>query len=111
MTTLWRHELAKRQITQLLVTRGAKSTLCLTAEECFGVPTRRVRAVDTVGAGDTFAGTFTARMAEGIEMEEAVALANCAGALTTLKSGAQEAMPTRRATQQAGRRSAVRASV
>lgn len=102
---VWRHELAKRQISQLLVTRGAQSTLCLTAEECFGVPTQRVRPVDTVGAGDTFAGTFTARMAEGCSLAEAVALANCAAALATLKPGAQEAMPTRLATQLTLRRS------
>ena len=95
----WRRALARRRITQLLVTRGAQSTLCLTAEQCFAVPTLRVRPVDTVGAGDTFAGTFTARLAEGCELEEAVALANCAGALATLKPGAQEAMPTRSETQ------------
>ena len=93
-TTAWRRALTKRRITQLLVTRGAKSTLCLTAEKCVAVPTMRVRPVDTVGAGDAFAGTFTARLADGCALEEAVALANCAGALTTLKSGAQEAMPT-----------------
>jgi ribokinase len=96
---VWRRELAKRQITQLLVTRGAQSTVCLTAESCFAVPTMRVRPVDTVGAGDTFAGTFTARLAGGSSLAEAVALANCAGALATLKPGAQEAMPTRLATQ------------
>ena len=95
----WRYELAERRISQLLITRGAKSTLCLTADRCFAVPTVRVRPVDTVGAGDTFAGKFTARLAEGCALAEAVALANCAGALATLKSGAQEAMPTRRATQ------------
>lgn len=92
--TAWRRKLAERRITQLLVTRGAQSTLCLTAEKCFAVPTMRVRPVDTVGAGDAFAGTFTARLAEGIAIEEAVAFANYAGALTTLKPGAQEAMPT-----------------
>ena len=98
---LWRQELAKRQITQLLVTHSAQSTLCLTAEKCFAVPTRRVRPVDTVGAGDTFAATFTVRLAEGCTLAKAVALANCAGARATLKPGAREAVPTRLATQQA----------
>ena len=100
----WRRKLAERRIAQLLVTRGAQSTLCLTVEKCFAVPTMRVRPVDTVGAGDACAGTFTARLAEGCELAEAVILANCAGALTTLKPGAQEAMPTRLATQLALRR-------
>jgi len=105
---VWRRALAGRQITQLLVTRGARSTLCLTAEKCITVRTLRVRPVDTVGAGDAFAGAFTARRAEGCSLEEAVALANCAGALATLNPGAQEAMPTRQATQLALRRSLAR---
>ncbi len=100
-SAVWRQKLAKRRIVQLLVTRGAKSTLCLTAHEFFTVPTLRVRPVDTVGAGDTFAGTFTARLAEGYTLAEAVVLANCAGALATLKPGAQEAIPTRLETRQA----------
>jgi ribokinase len=95
----WRGRLAERGITQLLVTRGAESTLCLTAETFFSVPTLCVRPVDTVGAGDAFAGTLTARMAEGCSFAEAVALANVAGGLATLKPGAQEAMPSRRETE------------
>ena len=107
----WRRVLTGRQIAQLLVTRGARSTLCLTAEKCFAVPTRRVRPVDTVGAGDAFAGTFTARLAEGCAVAKAVALANCAGALATLKHGAQEAMPMRLATQRAWSRGTSSASL
>lgn len=96
---VWRTRLAKRSIGQLLVTRGAESTLCLTAETFFSVPTLSVRPVDTVGAGDTFAGTLTARLAEGSSLGEAVALANVAGGLATLEPGAQEAMPSRRETE------------
>lgn len=99
--TVWRQKLTEQQIAHLLVTRGAQPTLCLTKEKHFTVPTLSVRPVDTVGAGDAFAGTFTARLAEGCALEAAVALANCAGALTTLKSGAQEAMPSRLATRRA----------
>lgn len=106
--TTWRRKLVERRISQLLVTRGPQSTLCLTAEKCFVVPTIRMRPVDTVGAGDAFAGTFTARMAEGCSLTEAVTLANCAGALATLKPGAQEAMPARLATQLALRRGMAR---
>lgn len=95
----WRGRLAEQGITQLLITRGAESTLCLTAETFFSVSTLCVRPVDTVGAGDAFAGTLTARMAEGCSLAEAVALANVAGGLATLKAGAQEAMPSRQETE------------
>ena len=97
-----RRQLAARRISQLLITRGAQSTMCLTAAQSFAVPTLRVRPVDTVGAGDTFAGTFTTRLAKGDSLAEAVRWANWAGALATLKTGAQAAMPTRRETQMGG---------
>lgn len=92
----WRRQLAARRITRLLITRGAQSTICLTSERYFTRPTLKVKPVDTVGAGDAFAGTFATRFAEGCPLEVAIAHANRAGALTTLKPGAQEAMPTRK---------------
>ena len=98
-----RRALDKRKIAKLIVTQGAKPTLCFPGDECVEVPTLQVRPVDTVGAGDAFAGTFTARQAEGLDFISAVRLANCAGALTTLKPGAQEATPTRAATERAAR--------
>jgi len=57
-----------------------------------------------VGAGDAFAGTYAARLAEDIEVMTAIRHANCAGALATLKPGAQEALPSRTATERALRR-------
>ena len=95
----WRQQLDQHRITQLLITRGAQSTLCLTREQYFTVPTLTIKPVDTVGAGDAFAGPFTTRLAERCPLEEAIVQANCAGALTTLKPGAQEPMPTRAITE------------
>ena len=97
----WRGAMRERAIEQLIITRGPKPTLCLTAEGYLETPTLRVRPVDTVGAGDAFAGTFAAERAAGLALPEAVRRANCAGALATLKAGAQEAMPTRAATARA----------
>lgn len=98
-----RRALDKRKIARLIVTQGAKPTLCFSGDECVEVPTFPVRPVDTVGAGDAFAGTFAARQAEGLDFISAIRLANCAGGLTTLKPGAQEATPTRAATEKAAR--------
>jgi ribokinase len=98
-----RSALDKRKIANLIVTQGAKPTLCFQGEECMEVSTLRVQPLDTVGAGDAFAGTFAARQAEGLDFISAVRLANCAGALTTLKPGAQEAIPSRARTEMAAR--------
>jgi ribokinase len=97
----WRRALQQRQITQLVITRGAKPTFCLDVNACFEIPTLPVKPLDTVGAGDAFAGTFAARRAEGADLASAVRFANCAGALATLKTGAQEAIPSRAATDRA----------
>jgi ribokinase len=95
--SVWRGALARKRIARLIITRGSRSTICLTTSEYFEVPTLPVRPVDTVGAGDAFAGALATRLAEGADLATAVRFANCAGALATLKSGAQEAIPTRTA--------------
>lgn len=93
--------LGKFRIDRLIVTRGAGATSLFSGPDHLAIPTLRVRPVDTVGAGDTFAGVYTARRAAGADPADAVRAANCAAALATLKAGAQEAIPTRRATDRA----------
>jgi len=100
---LWRRALARKGIGCLIITRGSRATLCLTPDECFETAALRVKPVDTVGAGDAFAGTFAARLASGENLAAAIGLANCAGALATLKPGAQESIPDRRSTDRATR--------
>lgn len=91
----WQKALARKRISQLLITRGSRPTLCLTANRFFEVPTLPVKPVDTVGAGDAFAGALATRLAEGADLASAARYANCTGALATLKPGAQEAIPSR----------------
>jgi ribokinase len=90
-----RSKLARKRCRWLVVTRGGRPTLVVSGEEWFEVSTFQVTPVDTVGAGDTFAGALATRLAEGAAMPEAVRFANCAGALATLKVGAQDAIPRR----------------
>ncbi len=54
-----------------------------------------------MGAGDTFAGTLAARLAEGAAWADALWPANVAAALATLTIGAQTGMPTRAAVEAA----------
>ncbi len=62
---------------------GAPQTI-----EAFGV-----KAVDTVGAGDTFVGALAVALAAGILPGEAVRAAAAAGATATTRPGAQAGMP------------------
>ena len=99
----WIKALANARVTNLIITRGARPTVFLSAHDYFEVPTLTVKPKDTVGAGDAFAGTLAARRSEGMDWVSAIRLANCAGALATLQPGAQEAIPSRQSTEKAVR--------
>lgn len=87
--------LAQRKIASLVVTRGAEPTLHFSGDAWQAVPAHRVDPRDTVGAGDTFAGTLAAELARGSDWAAALRRANIAAALSTLALGAQAAMPRR----------------
>ena len=63
-------------------------------EDATHVPTPRVEAIDTNGAGDAHSGVLAASLAQGIPMERALLLANCAGALSATVVG-PASCPTR----------------
>jgi ribokinase len=98
-----REELEGRRIGTLVVTRGARSTLCFSANFTAEIATMAVKPVDTVGAGDAFAGALGAAVAKGLPLDAAIRRANCAGALATLKRGAQESLPNERRVAAAAR--------
>jgi ribokinase len=88
--------LSQLQCRMLVITRGGGTTLVLSAPgSIIEVPPPVVDPVDTVGAGDTFAGALTVALSEAQPLHEVIRFANSAGALATLKPGAQPAIPTR----------------
>jgi len=99
----WQREIERRCIQRVIVTHGSKPTVCISSSGRKEIPALSVKPVDTVGAGDAFAGTYAARYAEGMDVLMASCYANYAGALATLKPGAQEALPPRQATEKAMR--------
>lgn len=87
--------LRERRVRQILVTNGANPTLRIGMTEVQSVPAYPVDPVDTVGAGDTFAGVVAASLAAGAGWSETIRYANVAAALSTLTPGAQRGIPTR----------------
>lgn len=55
----------------------------------------RVKAVDTVAAGDAFNGVLASAISQGNSFDSALQWALAAGALCVTKQGAQEAMPSK----------------
>jgi len=73
-----------RQLSQqarvVCLTRSAKGCLVLEGDEVIEVPAVKVKAVDTNGAGDMFAGAFLYAVTHGHSHAQAALLANqCAG--------------------------------
>jgi ribokinase len=90
---------ARRLITRgdqtVIVTLGRDGAMAVTAADHFGVEGRRAKVMDTTGAGDCFCGVLSARLSDGAPLKEAMAWANAAAALSTERSGAVPAMPSR----------------
>jgi ribokinase len=83
--------------THLVTTLGARGARCVSPDDEFWVPAPTVKAVDTTGAGDVFAGVLAANWPRdpGSRAERMAALqrACAAGALSTLVSGAGDCAP------------------
>lgn len=79
----------------VVVTRGAAGATITRADGARSdIAARAVEAIDTVGAGDTFAGALAAGLAMGRDLEDAVRRAVVAASLSTTKRGARGGMPT-----------------
>jgi 2-dehydro-3-deoxygluconokinase len=72
---------------------SADGCLVATAQERFRLPGHRVEAVDATGAGDTFDGSFLARLLAEDDVEAAARYANVAAALSTRGYGAVTPIP------------------
>jgi ribokinase len=87
----------------VVVTLGAEGALLARdTGEPLRIPAPAVSAVDTTGAGDCLNGALAAELARGAALEDAVAFAVRAAALSTLAAGARAGMPTRAAVERAG---------
>ncbi len=81
----------------IIVTMGARGALAMTPDGRVSASAPpRVKAVDTVGAGDCFCGALAAALADGSDLEYALRFATAAAAISVTKQGAQTSMPRRR---------------
>jgi ribokinase len=81
-------------VTHTVVTAGAAGAAYAGPGGRISVPGFPVRAVDTVGAGDTFVGALATALGRGAAPEPAVRAACAAAAVATTRSGTQDAMPS-----------------
>ncbi|MEW4369646.1 ribokinase [Paenibacillus kandeliae] len=80
---------------RLIITEGSNGVRYYDGEQEVVVPTYKVEAVDTTGAGDTFNAALGVALAEGQSLADSLKFANRAASLSVTKFGAQGGMPTR----------------
>lgn len=74
---------------KLVITLGSEGALIISDDQRTHIPAKTVKAIDTNGAGDMFAGSFMYGMTQGMSDEQAGALANAAAAEVVSVFGAR----------------------
>lgn len=82
-------------VKNVIITMGSKGSMVCTPEDAVFVPSRKVQAVDTTGAGDVYNGALVAALAEGRPIAEAARLATLASSVAVTRMGAQTSAPYR----------------
>ncbi|MGE8189011.1 ribokinase [Pseudomonas sp. NPDC086278] len=77
----------------LVLTQGKDGAIALDGDKSFFAPAVKITPIDTVGAGDTFAGYFAAGLEQGNDINTAMSRAAVAGSLSCLTRGAQQGVP------------------
>ena len=86
--------LKKRGVGHVIITMGTKGAYCGDCRKLY--PSRKVKAIDCVAAGDTFNGAFAVALAEGRSCAEAIGFAQKAAAISVTRPGAQSSVPYRK---------------
>ncbi|GGD80096.1 ribokinase [Paenibacillus nasutitermitis] len=81
-------------IAKSIIKLGGQGSLVYQDGECEHIHVVSVRAVDTVGAGDSYAGALAFALAEGKSLTNAAKFASIVSALKVTKHGAQDGIPT-----------------
>lgn len=84
-----------RGVKKVVITLGSKGAFVNDGEASYMVPARKVKAVDTTAAGDTYNGAMCVALAEGKTLKEALEFATKASAIAVTRMGAQPSVPTR----------------
>ena len=78
----------------VIVTLGAAGAVLADLSGEIHLPGYDVDVLDTIGAGDAFAGSVAAALTRGVALREAARLGNAAAALAVGRRGAYDASPT-----------------
>ena len=87
-------ELWQRYGCNVIITLGSLgSVVCENGEAVF-LPSKKVKAIETTGAGDSFIGGVGYSLMQGMSLTAACEFATCCSAITVCRLGAQDSMGT-----------------
>lgn len=87
--------LCARGVERVVITMGGSGAYLYENGKGEIVPARMVDAIDTTAAGDVYNGALCAALAEGKSLEQALAFATKASAISVTRAGAQPSVPSR----------------
>jgi len=88
--------LHEKGIEIVIITMGSAGAFLFANGKSEIISAPKVEAVDTTAAGDTFNGALVVALSEGNTIQEAIAFANKAAAISVTRIGAQSSVPFRK---------------
>ncbi|MBO5652613.1 MAG: bifunctional hydroxymethylpyrimidine kinase/phosphomethylpyrimidine kinase, partial [Clostridia bacterium] len=82
-------------VKNVIITLGVRGAFYTNGEKELLVPSLKVKAVETTGAGDAFNGGLATAIAEGASIERALEFATCTAAISVTRVGSSPSMPHR----------------
>ena len=82
-------------VKNVIITLGVRGVYFSDGKRELTVPSIKVKAVETTGAGDAFNGGLATALAEGRPIEEALKFATCTAAISVTRLGSSPSMPYR----------------
>lgn len=87
------HKLIDRGIKNVFITMGNKGVFYITEDREGHILPKKVKAIDSTAAGDTFNGALAAALSFGMKIYDSVEFANSAASISVTKMGAQDSIP------------------
>ncbi len=84
----------QRYGSDIIITLGSLGSVVNDNGNISFIPSKKVKAIETTGAGDSFIGGVGYALLEGMNLTDACAFATCCSAITVCRLGAQNSMGT-----------------
>ena len=82
-------------VKNVIITLGVRGAFYTNGKDEIVVPSIKVKALETTGAGDAFNGGLATAIAEGLPMQTALQFATCTAAISVTRLGSSPSMPYR----------------